>query len=106
MSNGLRIIGVKILRGCPPRIRKALHKGELYLLYNDYEEDKCDPYNLKKSKGVPKVAEKLYNVKDAQGNNIKVNISAIVGKNGDGKSSLVGDIDIFIRNYLNGSQVQ
>lgn len=106
MSNGLRIIGVKILQGCPPRIRKTLHEGELYLLYNDYEEDKSNPYNLKKSKDIPKVAEELYNVKDAQGNDIKVNISAIVGKNGDGKSSLVEVVLRILNNfaYIVGSE--
>lgn len=87
--NGLRILGVRILKGCPPHIKKALHADTLYLLYNDYKENGKNIYNLRKKSVQSQVASTLYNVNNIHGRDIHINISAIVGKNGDGKSSII-----------------
>lgn len=87
--NGLRILGVRILKGCPPYIKKALHADTLYLLYNDYKENGKNIYNLRKKSVQSQVASTLYNVNNIHGRDIHINISAIVGKNGDGKSSII-----------------
>lgn len=101
MTNGFRIIGVRVLEGCPQYIRKALHEGELYLLYNDFTEDEQNMYTLKKIVGrLSNTACQLYNQVDAsEEHEIHVNVSAIVGKNGDGKSSLVEIVLRILNNF-------
>lgn len=100
MANGLRIIGVRILEGCPSYLRKVLQEGELYLLYNDYEGDPDNIYTLKKIDGeVSDTALHLYNQVDAEGHPIKVNVCAVVGKNGDGKSSLIEVVLRILNNF-------
>jgi len=82
-----KIIAIKPLKGCDTEYLKVLQEDELYYLYQDYkitekeigveeiEITSCSPNNL-------------YNVKGKK-DNVNVNISAIVGKNGSGKSSII-----------------
>ena len=99
---GFRIIAIRVLQGCHPHIRKALKIDVTYFLCNDYE-DKYD--NERKWIGIKKKGNedgvlpsgffaipenpKNHETKKQQENKPTVSISAIVGKNGDGKSSLV-----------------
>jgi hypothetical protein len=72
-----KIIALRLLNGCHKRYRKVLKENTFYYFYSNYHIDKnsitCSFSN----------AEGLYNT-----NGKSINISAIVGKNGSGKSSI------------------
>lgn len=85
-----QLIAIRVLPDCKERLGKVLRSGTSYFLCNDYEDDgswvrhRCetqtldsDFFRLDKDKSSP-----------------QINISCIVGHNGDGKSSLV---ELFIR---------
>lgn len=85
---GFRLLGIRPLTDCDDSFLKNLEKDRVYPLYNDYtfvyEED--DPQKdvtaiVPKDGGVP---ENFYGFGD-----LKINVSAVVGKNGSGKSSLM-----------------
>lgn len=99
-----RIIAVRVLAACAPRIRRALKEETTYFLCNDYK-DQYDETGKWKSIvktvedgrlpmdffAVPGQTKRLYSP--------SVSISAIVGKNGDGKSSLVEVMLRIINNF-------
>ena len=47
MSQGFRIIGVKVLEGCSSNIQKNLKAGVLYRICSDYKASDKDDYTLK-----------------------------------------------------------
>lgn len=102
--SGFKLIAIRPLVGCDSRFLKNLKAGEIYKFYNDYTflDENKEPINTKnylklfKEKVIdntvksvkfdgtlPKDLHKLNN------SLIDINISAIVGKNGSGKSSLL-----------------
>jgi hypothetical protein len=85
-----KLIGIRPHKECSEKFLKVLEPGRLHQFYNEYEfytkEGKFDGvngeithYEFKKT-----VPEDLYKV-----GNLNVNISAVVGKNGTGKSTLI-----------------
>lgn len=86
-----KLIAIRPLEGCNEKFLKNLEENRIYQFYNDYhffigDEEVTNGKNtvkgdVTKITHTPTVPENLY------GNNI--NISAIVGKNGSGKSSLI-----------------
>lgn len=85
--SGFKIIAIVPLKNCNQKFRKNLKIGVPYLFYNNYKiklsENKYDIESVSKVKSA--YAEELYNLK----NGIKINISAVVGANGSGKSALI-----------------
>jgi predicted ATPase len=88
--DNFKLIGIRPHKECGEKFLKILEPGRLYQFYNEYEfytkKGKFDGvngeithYEFKKT-----VPEDLYKV-----GNLNVNISAVVGKNGTGKSSLI-----------------
>lgn len=91
MKEDFKIIAIRPLEQCNPDYSKVLKRGELYTFYNEYKIDvESDTITYKES-----VPSDLYDVND-----IKINISAIVGKNGEGKSSLVELLFMAINNMV------
>ncbi|MEA5405146.1 AAA family ATPase [Arcicella sp. DC2W] len=89
-GSGFKLIAIRPLKGCSPQYRKVLKEGEVYQFYNDYEFKFDDE---KKSIAEREVVEINYKSLVPSNfycinNDLNVNISAIVGKNGSGKSSL------------------
>lgn len=87
-----KLLAIRPLEGCNPKFLKNLEENRIYQFYNDYEfQDekgnvidtfgKDNYIEVNKIKHTPSVPDNLYGD--------KINISAIVGKNGGGKSSLV-----------------
>ncbi|WP_395063729.1 AAA family ATPase [Flavobacterium sp.] len=85
-----KLLAIRPLEGCNEKFLKNLKENQVYQFYNDYEfQDKSenkivdfDKYvEVKKIQYKLSVPENLYSD--------KINISAIVGKNGSGKSALV-----------------
>lgn len=105
--NGFKLIAIRPLVGCDRRFLKNLKEGQIYKFYNDFQfldkDGLCiDNLSFTKSLGnkiiyneVNKieynqvVPNNLYNSEGSNLNTINVNISAIVGKNGSGKSTIV-----------------
>lgn len=91
----LKLIAIRPLSGISPKFLKNLVAGEVYNLCNDYTllNSRAKPvtyeenvYTIEYKQTVP---ENLYSITNLDGEVINVNISAIVGKNGAGKSSLI-----------------
>lgn len=92
--SGFKLIAIRPLIGCDNKYSKNLELGELYTFYDDYKFYTTDGKKVKGNLETSKieftnsVPAKLYNIRSADGKKHFVNISAIVGKNGSGKSAL------------------
>jgi len=82
-----RLIGVRPLKGCDLHIRKILKENTTYFLYDDYEVDDKKPENVL-YKGTNNVPPYFFSDISNQDTPL-ISISAIVGKNGDGKSTII-----------------
>lgn len=112
--SGFKLLGVRIFSNCSGRFSKNLNKGEIYKFYENYEYlDKdgqiVEEGNLyintnsqvlidndvfeivKKSES----ADKLFDIDRSGAESLKINVSALIGKNGSGKSSLLEIIYVF-----------
>ena len=85
-----RIAAIKILDGCEPYVRKKLKEGKAYLFSSRYKEDKHNELTLGLNREVTGnfFAQTMYNI-DREAGALEVSVNAIVGQNGDGKSSLL-----------------
>ena len=86
-----RIIGVSALTQCDRRYRKVLDENKVYHFYDDYKiADSKDQIEF-----LPNGGGSLYYLEN---NDTQLNISAIVGKNGSGKSTITELILAIINN--------
>lgn len=89
-----KLIAIRPLDGCDDKFLKNLIPNQIYKFYNEYEfldESSSEIKCVDKYVEVAKIKKKKNNVPENffyQGDT-KINVSAIVGKNGSGKSSLV-----------------
>lgn len=92
--NGFKLLAIIPLKGCESRFKKNLQIGQVYKFYHNYEiilnNDNSNVLSVNK-RNVQKF-DNLYNLK----NGIQVNVSAIVGMNGTGKSTLIELFYFFI----------
>jgi predicted ATP-binding protein involved in virulence len=82
----LQIIALEVLNGCSKIHSKNLRINEPYLFYKNYNfitKQDSEEYEIHHK---PVLSETLYN---QNGRNLDINISALVGKNGSGKSTIV-----------------
>jgi len=97
-----KIIAIRPLAGCNKKHLKILHAGTVYQFYNNYTFIKANPANpnskVNKIEVEKVILPDLYNIKREYGDDLNVNISAIVGKNGSGKSSLIELLYVFLYN--------
>lgn len=97
---GFKIIGIRVLSGCSPKIRKVLKEDESYFLCDGYKASQDGLSVIKTtSEPLPESIERLYDVKGAGDHSVHVTVSAIVGKNGDGKSTLIEVVLRIINNF-------
>lgn len=87
MTN-FRIIGLRILKACDHHIHKVLKKDTTYFFFSGYKDAGKDFIERVDSE-VNSVPSDLYDVIMVNGHKVNVEISAIVGKNGDGKSTIL-----------------
>lgn len=112
--SGFKLLGIRIFSDCSERFSKNLKKGEIYKFYDDYEYlDKTNNiveqgnlYIKDNSRGLvdndvyeiiknSQLADDFYDVDRLNDEPLKINVSALVGKNGSGKSSLIEIIYVF-----------
>jgi hypothetical protein len=84
---GFKLLAIVPLKGCDSKFTKNLKIGEVYKFYQKYDI-RCvdDDSTIQYFESlIPPSSLNLYELK----NGIKINISAVVGLNGSGKSSLI-----------------
>lgn len=91
-----KIIGIKVDDTCSVRLSKVLEPKKIYHFYNDFKiNEVTDEINFSGIAG--------FNLYGTQ--NVNVNISAIAGKNGSGKSTIIELLFMIINNLsLNNSE--
>lgn len=89
MDYSFKILGIKVLPDCASGMRKVLDEGETYLFDTDYAIDPVNEYNLRLSNTPNSIAESMYLAGGKENQPVQINIQAIVGKNGDGKSTII-----------------
>ena len=98
-NESFKLIALKVGEECHKDIRKNLETGKWYFFDQDYEEG---PRGKIERKG-ERVPDNFYQLSDYKGPTI--NIHAIVGKNGCGKSTLIDIVLMLINNYAYDSLV-
>lgn len=98
MAKIFRPIAIRILKGCAPSIRKVLHENTTYFLCSNYAEDE-NIYTLNHEHTQNEAEQCLYDVTCENGHKIQVGVNAVVGKNGEGKSSLIEAMIRIINNF-------
>jgi len=93
-----KIIAIRALDRCNPKFLKNLNKDEFYTFHNSYD---FSEYSKKNTIGY--FEEKDVDLYSSE--NVKINISAIVGKNGSGKSSVVELLYAFIFCIANSKEI-
>lgn len=88
LSTNFRLIAIKALNGCNPNYLKTLKEDVYYIFDRSY--DITDTKIIKNK-------EKNISLFDLD--NVELNINAIVGKNGTGKSTIVELLFAFINNF-------
>ena len=92
-----KLLAIRPLEGCPPHIQKCLKTEMMYYLCNDYIIEP-NSHIRRRSKNIKPLKEDFFTViseyddiidDSSKENSPTVSVSAIVGKNGDGKSTLV-----------------
>ncbi|SEM42067.1 hypothetical protein SAMN05421856_103126 [Chryseobacterium taichungense] len=91
-----KLIAIRPLDGCNPKFLKNLTPNFIYKFYNDYKfynnkelaENKSTNSDIIRIEYTANIPEDLYYQGDDE-YKTKINVSAIVGKNGSGKSALV-----------------
>lgn len=106
---GFKLLGIRPLRGCSSHFRKNLKEDVIYKFYQDYH------FLDEKGKEIIQFGEhvnsNVFNVNPpieplqlySSNENLKINISAIVGKNGSGKSTIIElfFLAVFLCDYKN-----
>jgi predicted ATP-binding protein involved in virulence len=92
MEQNFKIIAIRPLKGCNKKLLRILTVNKVYQLYNNYTFKYRDDNDLLEVIKVIKgddLAPELYKINRPYGEGLSVNISAIVGENGSGKSSII-----------------
>lgn len=85
-----KLLAIQVLEGCEEHIKRCLTPGLMYYLCHDYviSQTAEDVWHVKKGDAyIANIDEKFFRIK--RGCKVRVNISAIVGENGSGKSTIV-----------------
>jgi len=95
--SGFKLLAIRPIKGCSRRFLKILKEDEIYKFYNDYDFEINKDNQVVDIIPLKKTPRNLYKIHTSH-KDINLNISAIVGKNGSGKSSLVELLFMVINN--------
>lgn len=95
-----KIIAIRVLPGCAEYIRKCLGVSQYYYLRNDYSVSEDGRVIMRRSGNRVSLVDDFFALSETHSMGVGLNFSAIVGMNGDGKSSLV---ELIIRLLNNDS---
>lgn len=108
--SGFKLLAIRPLGECDEQLLKNLKEGMVYKFYQDYEyyiskngtevkitNDNYQDYKNEKISQVKFIGKEvdLYSQPDGP----KINISAVVGQNGSGKSSIIELLNLFMYKY-------
>lgn len=108
-----KLLAIRPLKDCNEKYLKILQENRIYKFYNDYiflDKEGNEILDFYKYKSVDKIQNR-HSISESfflqNDDNIKINVSAIVGKNGSGKSSLVELLITIINNisFIYGFQI-
>ncbi|PJE46001.1 MAG: hypothetical protein CUR34_11610 [Sediminibacterium sp.] len=87
--SSFKLLAIRPLKKCNEKYLRILKEGVIYPFYTGYNFTmlRNDIVDISTTSNI--APEILYNVEITSGNNLDVSISAIVGKNGSGKSSII-----------------
>lgn len=88
-SSMFKIIAVRALPGSAEYIRKCIGVNQYYYLCNDYSVSEDGRVITRRSGNIAPLADDFFDLSEKHSMGVGLNFSAIVGMNGDGKSSLV-----------------
>ena len=88
-SLDFKLIAVRVLSGCVQHIRKCLVENHFYYLNNDYRISEEGKLITRRSSNIAPLSASFFSLSEKQSKGVRLNFSAIVGMNGEGKSSLV-----------------
>lgn len=97
-----RLVAVRVGRNNKQEIIRAIKTDTTYFFYNDYVDsyDESHRWNgIKKSETSKPIDPKFFSVVKRDEPFPIINVSAVVGKNGDGKSSLIEFLLRLVNNY-------
>lgn len=102
-----RLLALKVLEDCAACAHKVLSGGMIYFFCQDYQECMESSFTLTKSYECEDISLHFYDVvshlkqddDSVVDKTIQVSLNAIVGKNGDGKSSIVELLLRVINNF-------
>lgn len=100
-SSLFKIIAVRVFPNCAQYIRKCLAVNRFYYLNNDYRISEDGEMITRRSNNIAPLPANFFSLSEKQSKSVRLNFSAIVGMNGDGKSSLV---ELIIR-ILNNTSI-
>ena len=88
-----KLIAIRALNGCHKDFRKNLNEDYFYKIYKRYRLENISGLetvsdDIENVTILPSIAEDLFQLKTKDGRLLDLNISAIVGKNGSGKSTI------------------
>lgn len=95
--DGLRIIGLKVLDDSPKYLSKVLSSCTTYFFIRGYED--VPGSHFVRRAGTADDELKLYDVAGHEGRKINVAVSAVVGRNGEGKSTVIELLLRLINNF-------
>ncbi|HTN20455.1 MAG TPA: AAA family ATPase [Pelobium sp.] len=83
-----KLIGIRPITKCDPKICKVIKVGVPYIFYNQYDFSGYSDHNRKVLMRPNEIPD-IYSFTKSNGEKLTINISALVGENGSGKSSLI-----------------
>lgn len=97
-----KLIALRPLKGCSPWVLKCLSEDVTYYFCNDYQIQKSEGrYTVSFRKGnVTTIDDNFFSIRERWFSRATISVGAIVGKNGDGKSSVVELLMRILNNYI------
>lgn len=100
-----KLLAIRPLKGCSKDVLKNLEEDKFYFFDNSYEQYGDSDYIVKKE-NVTDLPDNFFLQKNAESSLEYINVQAIVGKNGSGKSALVEFLLRVLNNLYKYSKFQ